>query len=99
MSGTLTAQELKVGQLYRVEFEDCCVNGYFVSRFVRIVNPGYADHSGDPDKDYDAVEFECGQITGWAVTFTYWGQRLIESEDARRFIEDITTGLLPKEQQ
>lgn len=56
---SLTAEELQPGHLYRVEFDDCCVQGFFVGTFVEI---RMVDAAGKPYPD--AVVFDCGEIDG-----------------------------------
>lgn len=67
----LTAADLIPGHLYRVEFQDCCVNGFFVGTFIEI---RMIDEDDGPYQD--AVVFDCGEInnTAWTVTEILPGQ-------------------------
>lgn len=57
---TVADLNAEVGRRYRVEWDDCCTSGYFVSRLVDID----ADEAGD----LHALSFEHGEVTGGRVT-------------------------------
>ena len=59
---SLSPGQLVPGRTYRVEFEDCCAEGWFISTFVHL---RYDDQ--EPDA-LDAVVFETGEIgPDWSV--------------------------------
>lgn len=74
MSGP--ASELMAGRCYRVEFDDCCVQGFFIGRFVEIryVPNDPNDPASEPFAD--AVVFDTGEIAP-----VDWGQWTVTEED------------------
>lgn len=62
--------DLVPGEMYDVTIQDCCVEGKLRGRFVALVNPGFSDGSGDPERDFDAAMFDFGSLSGngWQVT-------------------------------
>lgn len=54
MSSGIPLSQLVVGRLYRVEMDDCCVQGWFTSRLTEVVR----DEEGDPWE----LRFEHGGI-------------------------------------
>jgi len=64
----LTAHDLTPGHIYRVEFDDCCVQGHFIGVFIEI---RVIDDQGAPFED--AIVFDSGELQPvdwgqWTIT-------------------------------
>lgn len=66
-----TAEDLVAGQRYRVEFDDCCVQGHFVGRFVEVRS--VIDTDGELFAE--AIVFDVGELAP-----VDWGQWTITEE-------------------
>jgi hypothetical protein len=69
----LTPDQLEPGRRYRVEFDDCCVQGHFVGRFIEIRY--VPDSPTDPTPFPDALVFDTGELGP-----VDWGQWTVTEE-------------------
>ncbi len=57
----------EVGRTYRVEWDDCCTTGWFISTLLEI-REGEPDEHGD--RYIDVLVFKHGEVTDGHVTLT-----------------------------